>query len=172
MKLPVTLTTAHKGKSLEIDSNREMVTVLGPSGERLGTVPWGSLIEHILGSNQPAPPGDARAQSRLSLLLKVRYSAPTGQRFESRASGIGGGGLFIESAAPLPIGTELAVEFALPDQPAEWLQAKGTVAWACPKADQYTFFSGMGVRFTDVSADVRQRVMDLVNSVKRGGPKQ
>ncbi|MGH7163938.1 MAG: hypothetical protein ACREIS_00255, partial [Nitrospiraceae bacterium] len=68
MKLPVILTTAHKGKSLEIDSNREMVSVLGPSGERLGTVPWGPMIDSILSSNQPAPPGDVRAQSRLSLL--------------------------------------------------------------------------------------------------------
>ena len=169
MRFPVTLTTAHKGKSLEIDSNREMVTVLGPTGERLGTVPYASIIEYIQGPNQPAPPGDLRAQSRLSLLLKVRYNAPTGQRFESRASGIGGGGLFIESTAPLPIGTELALEFALPDQPSDWLPAKGTVAWACPKADQYTFFPGMGVRFTDVSPDVRQRVTELVNSVKRKG---
>ncbi len=169
MKLPVILTTAHKGKTLEIDPNREMVTVFGPAGDRLGTVSWDSVIEHILGSSQLTPPGDARVQSRLSFLLKVRYSAPTGQRFESRASGIGGGGLFIESAAPLPIGTELAVEFELPDQPSDWLQAKGTVAWACPKADQYTFFPGMGVRFTDIAPDVRQRVMDLVSSVKKAG---
>ncbi len=169
MKFPVILTAAHKGKSLEIDSNREMVTVLGPAGERLGTVPWQSIIDSILGPNQPPPAGDVRAQSRLSLLLRVRYSSPTGQRFESRASGIGGGGLFIESTAPLPIGTELALEFALPDQPSDWLPAKGTVAWACPKADQYTFFPGMGVRFTDVSPEVRQRVTDLVNLVKKAG---
>jgi uncharacterized protein (TIGR02266 family) len=169
MKLPVILTTAHKGKTLEIDPNRETVTVFGLAGERLGTVPWGALIDSVLGSGQPPPPGDTRAQSRLSLLLRVRYSSPTGQRLESRASGIGGGGLFIESAAPLPIGTELALEFALPDQPSDWLLAKGTVAWACPKADQYTFFPGMGVRFTEVSPDVLQRVTELVNSVKRKG---
>ncbi len=86
--------------------------------------------------------------------------------FESRAGGIGGGGLFIESTAPLPVGTKLTVEFVLPDRPAEWLEAKGAVAWVCPKADQYTFSPGMGVRFTDISAEARGRVMDLVKSLK------
>jgi uncharacterized protein (TIGR02266 family) len=100
------------------------------------------------------------------LSIRVKYNTPQGLHMESRAGGIGGGGLFIESDAPLPIGTKLVIEFSLPDSPTEWLSAKGVVAWVCPKADQYTFSPGMGVRFTDIAAETRTRVLNLVNSVR------
>ena len=78
--------------------------------------------------------------------------------------GIGGGGLFIESHAPLPIGTKLSMEFSLPESRGEWLHAKGVVAWACPKADHYPFNPGMGIRFTDVAPEIRDRILALVKS--------
>lgn len=80
--------------------------------------------------------------------------------------GIGGGGLFIESFTPLTVGTKLVMEFTLPETPNEWLSAKGMIAWVCPKADQYTFSPGMGVRFTDITPETRNRVLSLVHSVK------
>jgi Tfp pilus assembly protein PilZ len=70
---------------------------------------------------------------------------------------------------PLRVGTDLDLEFALPDSPSEWMLAKGTVAWVCPRSDQYTFSSGMGVRFTDISADARSQVLAFVNAMKRSG---
>ena len=51
----------------------------------------------------------------------------------------------------------------------EWLAAKGVVAWVCPKADQYTFSPGMGVRFTDIAPDIRNRVLELVKSLQEVG---
>jgi type IV pilus assembly protein PilZ len=166
MRLPVTVTQGHKGKSLELDCEQETITLLSLRGEQLGTLPWESVIDQILASHGPKDPKEARTDPRVSLSVRVKYSTPEGKVFESRAGGIGGGGLFIESTAPLPVGTKLTVEFVLPDRPAEWLEAKGAVAWVCPKADQYTFSPGMGVRFTDISAEARGRVMDLVRSLK------
>ncbi|MDP1756554.1 MAG: PilZ domain-containing protein, partial [Pseudohongiella sp.] len=78
---------------------------------------------------------------------------------------IGGGGLFIESTTPLPVGTKLAMDFSLPEQPSEWIQAKGVVAWVCPKADQYTFSPGMGVRFTDIQPEARDRILAIVKTL-------
>ncbi len=49
------------------------------------------------------------------------------------------------------------------------LMMRGTVACVCPKPDQYTFCSGMGVRFTTITTEARERVLALVNSLKRGG---
>lgn len=167
MKLPVVVTKAHKGKALELDNEREVITLLGPQGEHLGSMTWESVINQILRMREPKGSGEQRGQPRISLLVKVRYSTPEGQQYESRATGIGGGGLFIESSTPLPIGMELAVEFALPDRPAEWLRAKARVSWVCPKADQYTFFPGMGVRFTEISDNTRARVVELVNSLRQ-----
>jgi type IV pilus assembly protein PilZ len=167
MRLPIIATVAHKGKALELDCEREMIIVRGVKGEKLGTVTWAAIVEHVGSAHEPDRVQETRDQPRLSLVLKVRYSTAGGKCIESRAGGIGGGGLFIESVAPLPVGTDLAVEFSLPDRPLEWMQAKGTVAWVCPKSDQYTFSPGMGVRFLDISTDARMRVLELVNSLRR-----
>jgi uncharacterized protein (TIGR02266 family) len=167
MRLPILLTTKHKGKALELDSQREVITVLGVRGERIATVSWESVMDHILGGTEPAPAApEVRSQPRVSLLVKVRYGIPGGKQTESRAVGIGLGGMFIEGTNPHPIGTQLDIEFALPDQPSEWLEVKGTVAWVCPKADQYTLSPGMGIRFSEISGDVRSRLMEVVNSAK------
>lgn len=168
MKLPVIATKTHVGKSLEVDCNRETITLLGPAGEPLGTVTWESVIEQLLSQVPPKEPTETRSQARVSLSFQVRYRTPDGNTYEGLASGIGGGGLFIESHEPLPVGTKLFLEFSLPRTSAEWLEARGVVAWVCPKSDQYTFSSGMGISFTDIAADVRNRVLDLVRTHRRG----
>ncbi|MGH7207609.1 MAG: PilZ domain-containing protein [Nitrospiraceae bacterium] len=94
----------------------------------------------------------------------VRYTTADGERFHGQASGIGPDGLFIESSNPLPIGTKIIVEFALPESPLEWLEAKGVVAWICPKADQYEFSQGMGVKFVELSSTVRRRILQRLRT--------
>ena len=169
MRLPIVMTTGHKGKSLEIDSRHEVIWLVGARGERLGSLSWAALIDYILGPDAATRPAESRTEPRVALLVKVRYGLPGGKRTESHAVGIGLGGMFIETTTPLALGTDIEVAFALPDRPEDWLEVKGTVAWVCPKADQYTRSPGMGIRFNDVSADVRQRVMEVVSSIKWAG---
>jgi len=166
MRLPVITTLIHKGKALELDCERELITVRGSKGEKLGSVTWASIIEQARPLPEPDRWKELRDQPRLSLVLKVRYTTAGGKTIESRAGGIGGGGLFIESVSPLPVGTGISLEFALPDQPAEWLHAKGAIAWVCPKPDHYTFSPGMGVQFTDIQLDARARIVELVKSLR------
>lgn len=167
MKYPVSSSLRHKGKVLELDAAREMVTLFGINGDPIGSLSWDFVIDQILAYRKAPVQKEIRSEPRISLAFRVRYNTPEGQRFESRAGGIGGGGLFIESLAPLPVGTKLAMEFSLPEQPAEWLPAKGVVAWVCPKADQYTFSPGMGVRFTDIKPETRDRILELVKAVQQ-----
>lgn len=167
MKFPVVTTKAHQGKALELDTKREMIALLGSEGQSLGVATWGEIIDYISFSRQEVRASEARKQPRISLTAKVRYIAPDGSHVESRATGVGGGGLFIESTSPLAVGTELTVSFSLPDRPSEWLEAKGKVAWVCPKSDQYTFFPGMGMRFMSASTDTRARMLEFVNSLKK-----
>ncbi|UVT15937.1 MAG: TIGR02266 family protein [Nitrospira sp.] len=166
MKYPVSSSLRHKGKILELDAAREMVILLGINGEAIGSLSWDFVIDQILAYRKVSVQKEIRSEPRISLAFRVRYNTPEGPRFESRAGGIGGGGLFIESQAPLPIGTKLAMEFSLPEKSEEWLLAKGTVAWVCPKADQYTFSPGMGVRFTEIAEDVRDRIHEIVKSIQ------
>ncbi|WP_455377372.1 PilZ domain-containing protein [Petrachloros mirabilis] len=167
MKYPVVSSLRHKGKTIELDSAREVVTLLGINGEQMGNLSWDFIIDQILAYRKPPAAREVRTEPRVTLAFRVRYKNPEGQHFESSAGGIGGGGLFIESQAPLPIGTKLTMEFALPEYPNEWLPAKGVVAWVCPRADQYTFSPGMGVRFTDIDQNIRNRVLEVIKTLQR-----
>ena len=169
MKYSVVSSLRHKGKAIELDSAREIITLIGINGEPMGNLSWDFVIDQILAYRKPPASREARTEPRITLSFRVKYKTPEGQQFESRAGGIGGGGLFIESQSPLAVGTKLSLEFSLPERPNEWLPAKGVVAWVCPKADQYTFSPGMGVRFTDITADIRNRVLDLVKSLQQVG---
>lgn len=169
MKYPVSSSLRHKGKVLEVDATREIVTLLGINGEPIGSLSWDFVIDQILAYRKPQVPKETRSEPRVSLSFRVRYKTPEGQHFDSRAGGIGGGGLFIESTTPLPVGTKLAMEFSLPENPTQWSPAKGVVAWVCPKADQYTFSPGMGVRFSDIAPEVRDQILALVKSIDGTG---
>lgn len=166
MKFPVVSSSRHKGKTIEVDTAKEMITLVGINGEPMGSLAWDFLVDQILTYRKPPQSREARSEPRISLSIRVKYHTPEGMQFESRAGGIGGGGLFIESTTPLAVGTKLRMEFTLPENPNEWLSAKGVIAWVCPKADQYTFSPGMGVRFVDITPDARNRVLSLVHSVK------
>lgn len=162
MRLPIVATRAHLGKSLDLDCDRETITLVGPSGEELATLSWELLIDQLLAQDPPKPEQETRSEERVALSFKVRYRTPEGHVFESRARGIGGGGLYIESDAPLPVGTSLSMDFVLQGATNETLEAKGTVAWICPKSDQYTFSSGMGIQFTDMTPDTRGRILKVM----------
>ena len=169
VKYPVNSSLRHRGKVLELDTAHEVVTLLGINGEPIGSLTWDFVIDQILAYRKPSSYKEVRSEPRVSLSFRIRYNTLEGHQYESRAGGIGGGGLFIESQSPLPVGTKLAMEFSLPERPTEWMPAKGIVAWVCPKADQYTFSPGMGVRFSDIAPDVRDRILDLVKSVQSTG---
>ncbi len=167
MKLPVVSTAGHQGKSLIIDSARETINVHDASGHLLGAISWGAIIERILASSEDARFAHCRTQPRAPLALKVRYTTPEGKQFDSLTGGIGGGGLFIESGAPLKPGTELTVEFALPDRPWEKLKTKAKVAWVRNKPERYLLFPGMGIQFIELDKKVQEELIGLVDALNR-----
>lgn len=97
------------------------------------------LSEYLSTEKMLGLPIVARSLALLSP-LKVRYTTPEGKQFDGLTGGIGGGGLFIESGAPLNPGTELTIEFALPDLPGDRLKAKAKVAWVRNKPERYLCF--------------------------------
>ena len=137
MKFSVTTTPGHEGKVLEMNTNQEVITIYGSNGELLGAISWKDIIERIITSDDDVRFAHARAHPRAPLAVKVRYTTPEGKQFDSLTGGIGGGGLFIESSQPLAPGTELAVEFALPDRPWEKHKAKAKVAWTRNKPERF-----------------------------------
>lgn len=169
MRLPVLTSAAHKGKLLELDSERETITLIGQQGEVLGRATWDSVIDQIQATSVPHPPAPVRRHPRVSLSIAVRYRTADGVFVQSRTSGIGGGGLFIECPTPPPVGTTLFVEFALPDRTDDWLKATCAVAWICSRPDQYQFQPGIGVKFLEISLEAFERIVALVNSLREAG---
>jgi len=150
-----------------MDSEREAIIVYDASGQLLGSMPWGAIIERVLASGEDARFAHCRAQPRAPLALKVRYTTPEGKQFDSLTGGIGGGGLFIESGAPMAPGTELLVEFSLPDRPWDKLKAKAKVAWTRNKPERYLLFPGMGVQVVDMDKAVQEQLVALVEALNR-----
>lgn len=166
MKFPVTTTEGHEGKVLKMDADLEVVALHAATGECLGTMPWSEIIEQVL-ANDDARFVHARAHPRAPLAVKVRYTTPEGKQFDSLTGGIGAGGLFIESSTPLAPGTELSVEFALPDRPWEKYKTKAKVAWVRNKPERHLLFPGMGVQFVDIDEKVRKELVELVGALNR-----
>jgi len=167
MKFPVTMTQEHQGKVLEIDCDRETLTLINDQGHVLGTLSWGTLIERVLSIDEDTRFAHSRAHPRAPLAIKVHCMTSEGKHFDSLTGGIGGGGLFIESSTPLAPGTEMTVEFVLPDRPSEKYKAKAKVAWTRPKPERYLLFPGMGVQFTEIDETTQQRLIELVNALNR-----
>lgn len=167
MKFLVIFTAGHQGKSLVIDVEQETINVHNASGQLLGNVPWGSIIEQVLASDDDERFAHARAHPRAPLAVKVRYTTPEGKQFDSLTGGVGGGGLFIESSTPLAPGTDLSVEFSLPDRPWEKLKAKAKVAWTRNKPERYLLFPGMGVQFVDIDEKAQGLLVELVEALNR-----
>ena len=167
MKLPVTVTKEHQGKALDIDCDQETITLLNEKGQPLGTLGWGTLIERILSIDDDTRFAHARAYPRAPLAIKVHCTTAEGKQFDSLTGGVGGGGLFIETSAPLAPGTEMTVEFALPDRPTEKHKVKAKVAWARAKTERYLLFPGIGVQFTEIEEEAQQRLVELVNALNR-----
>ncbi|MDH5667593.1 MAG: PilZ domain-containing protein [Nitrospira sp.] len=166
MKFTVTSTVDHQGKNLVIDQDLETIIVQDASGNVLGDMPWGAIIERVIADDDDTFE-HCRAHPRATLAVKVRCSTLDGQEFESLTGGIGGGGLFIESSTPLALGSEMSLEFALPDRPMEKLKAKAKVVWVRNKPERYLLFPGMGVQFVEIDKDTQGHLVDLVEALNR-----
>ena len=137
MKFPVVSSTRHKGKkTLEIDSSKETITLVGINGEPMGSL-HGIFVDQILTYRKPqqSREGDPSQEFRLNpgQISDARRHAP---RKSSR--GIGEEDCSLRASPTDRGGTKLVMEFTLPETPNEWLSAKGMIAWVRPKADQYT----------------------------------
>jgi uncharacterized protein (TIGR02266 family) len=105
------------------------------------------------------PPGDDRRTARRASLRRTarRASLVTQMRTtvdEETLVGytrdISTGGVFVETEQPLAKGAEVSLRFKLgPDEPI--LGARATVAYSLPD-------EGMGLRFVDLAAEVRQAI--------------
>ncbi len=162
IKLQGAASDAHPGKALVLDIEQEMISVLDDQGEPLRIIPWSPLIQWLSSALAERHKTRTRRYPRTSLALRVTYAAKGGRSFEGMTSSIGGGGLFIETGTPLPVGTALSVAFSLPDRPWITLTASGKVAWIRRKPERQILPPGMGIQFTEIAPSTLDRLIGFI----------
>jgi type IV pilus assembly protein PilZ len=73
-------------------------------------------------------------------------------------------GIFVQTTNSLPLGTRLALRFAPPGH--EEFELTGTVAWLNPLRDDGDNLNpGMGIRFAGLTAEARERLVDVIRTI-------
>ena len=105
---------------------------------------------------------ERRRSERADLVVRVDYQT-VDEFFSEFARNINEGGIFVESDAPHDVGTTVDLQFKLPgsDEP---VRVKGTVVRVSAGSDGEA--PGMGLEFGDLDADARQRIDDLVRTLR------
>jgi len=106
---------------------------------------------------------ERRLHERFETELSVDYASGDTFLF-SYITNISEMGIFIRSEDPAPIGTRLRLRFGPSDGAP--LSIDGEVVWINPiRPDGDNPNPGMGVRFDELSLELRERVVQLVRSV-------
>jgi uncharacterized protein (TIGR02266 family) len=88
-----------------------------------------------------------------------------GRYFLSKLENISTGGAFIRTRQLHPVGTSVRVRFRLPGDE-EPIESEGKVIWIYEQpGDEEPNSSGMGVQFTQMEEENRDRIADFVASI-------
>lgn len=106
-----------------------------------------------------------RVAPRVDARLQVRYGEGMQRELSEYSLNISTGGVFLETADPLPTGTPLSLEFRLPNRH-EPIVSQARVAWINDpqRVSKPHLPPGMGVQFLDLSLADLQAVRDFVQT--------
>ncbi len=109
---------------------------------------------------------DKRRQLRHPVILKVDYR-DINRFFTDFAENLSVGGMFIATRNPLPPGTNLTVEFMLPDSSVK-VKTRAEVMWSRKHPKSPSQKKGMGIRFQELTSDDKKKIDLLVSKLKVG----
>ena len=103
-----------------------------------------------------------RRDERIALALEVEFRNAAAF-LVAYSTNLSKGGMFVETEEPLPVGTEVAMRFAVPGEPA--IDVIGVVAWVQMwKTEQQP--RGMGVRFDHLEARHGEAIDRIVSGFR------
>ena len=99
---------------------------------------------------------ESRSFPRVPVHLQVRYQSGA-ELAQSFIESLSGGGVFIRTSQPLPIGTELVMDISVVDSGAdpEPIRVRGKVVWERLVGRE----DGMGVTFTEPPPDRLKKLL-------------
>jgi type IV pilus assembly protein PilZ len=190
MRFKIHRSTGLQGKYLEVDTHDELIFLLDENGTRLRSVAWKEVCETLM-APLSIPVGEKfpehRNYVRFPISAIVTYHDENKKKYTSVSYDISGGGLFIKTRRPMPIGTKLNIEFALPMLKKK-IRAGGLVPWVRNKSEEFavlplskatvqvtyvrehprkvTLATGMGIKFTQIKEEDRVRIMQFIQSME------
>jgi CBS domain-containing protein/Tfp pilus assembly protein PilZ len=125
---------------------------------------------------------EKRGYVRLPFTALVKYLDSEQREYHSLTYDINGGGIFIQTEKPFPIGSEIELQMTLPNdgkviksggivswlknEPREIMKARGEIVYVKRQRQKLvTHPGGMGVKFTDISEGDRVAVMEFVSEI-------
>jgi len=108
---------------------------------------------------------ERRISPRADFVVRVNYQT-VDSLFSEFARNINDGGIFVETDAPQPIGTNVELEFKLPgaDRP---IEVVGNVVRSV-STDQVGSdgVPGMAIEFENLDSDVRQQINEIIKKLR------
>lgn len=163
MDFPIVKSPQYKGFFLRIDTQEENLSLFNGQGEFVKSVKLEELVSFLMESRKSTK----RKNLRTLMAVKIKYQSASGPWKESITGTLGTGGLFIETPAPLDKGSELSVEFTLPDSPLKVIKTKGKVVWTRNQFEKVLYFPGMGIEFSDLSNEERDAISRLIKTINK-----
>ena len=137
-------------------SKKGMPASKSGSRARKHAMPQGQETERVATGEK-----DDRSGRRIPIQLLVDYKADGNYLFDF-CRDLGTGGVFIQTATPLPTGSTLDLTFTIPDSK-QTLMAKGTVIWVqSVVVGRKDLAPGMGVQFEGFSGEQRRLLDEFV----------
>jgi uncharacterized protein (TIGR02266 family) len=95
--------------------------------------------------------------------VRVMYESGAAERIEANALDLGGGGLFVRTAAPLAVGKRISLEIEVIGETGPW-SAVGRVVWVREKSEGDGSPPGMGIKLIDADPAVLAALDRLVET--------
>jgi uncharacterized protein (TIGR02266 family) len=109
-----------------------------------------------------------RQYRRLALDIEVKLfkkkngKAGCSNAYFFRTKNVAQYGLFLRTDKPFPLGEEVGLEFGLPTTSMP-VKVVGKVVWIADKDKNPTYYPGMGIRLTKISADEKRELIKYLN---------
>lgn len=108
---------------------------------------------------------ERRLHPRTQIQIEVNYRS-LDALYENPVLDISQGGMFIRTESPLPLGTEISLEFVIPGQD-QTIQSKGLVVWRHESTHSRISSQkpGMGIRFIQMEPQDLKRIKAYVEQI-------
>jgi type IV pilus assembly protein PilZ len=153
------------GCAVEIDLEDRGLIFLNEKGEVLLKISVDELLDRIIAEKNESYGN--RREPRVNAALQLRFKDPNGKLYDGMTGTIGTGGLFLESDHLYPVGSPLELEIKFPHEPDEPIRAVGEVVWNRARMERTIHFPGMGIKFSRISEEDKERLQGFVRVLTR-----